>query len=310
MPELPETNERPQSTPEIAKAVVTRPNVEGVLNKLPPESAKESTFLGTGSAGSLAASGEANVALGPKALEAVSTGDSNTGIGFGALEKVTTSKNSTAVGQGALSLATGGENTGLGQNALKECSTGTANVAVGIAALEKLKAAKNSTAVGAFALQESIGEANIAVGYQAGLKLTGGENIAIGTAALGQVGAGAERNVAIGIKALFNAAVKGGNVAVGRVAGEECEGEGNVFIGREAGKAEKGSNKLYIANNETTPLIKGVFSETAANQELAFYGAAPVKRAATIAEPAETTAANTKAIKELIAAVKGIGIIS
>jgi hypothetical protein len=50
-------------------------------------------------------------------------------------------------------------------------------------------------------------------------------------------------------------------------------------------------------------------SATAANQELAFYGAAPVKRHTTIAVPAEETKANTKAIKEIIEAIKAIGII-
>ena len=45
-------------------------------------------------------------------------------------------------------------------------------------------------------------------------------------------------------------------------------GSANVFLGVNAGYAETGSNKLYISNNQTTPLLYGVFSATASANKL------------------------------------------
>ena len=59
------------------------------------------------------------------------------------------------------------------------------------------------------------------------------------------------------------------NVAIGNFAGfSNLTGSGNVFLGHSAGYAETGSNKLYITNNQTTPLLYGVFSATASANKL------------------------------------------
>lgn len=274
--------ENPRLAEERAKTIeanITRPAIEAKLNNLPAESEKENTYLGSGAASAVQAKGEANVAYGPKALEAVTTGGENTAVGWGALKAIKSSGNGTALGTQALGSATAAGNTALGAFAGQHTTTGGNNVFVG----------QNA------GIENVAGASNTYVGNRAGEKANESES---------------KNNVAIGNETLSEGEkLKGTNVAVGVGAGKKNEGEGNVFLGAFAGEADTGSNKLYVANNSVTPLIKGVMSETAATQELAFYGAAPVKRHATVAVPAETTAANTKAIKELIEAVKGIGII-
>lgn len=170
----------------------------------------------------------------------------------------------------------------VGNNALHAGAEPYENVAVGIQALERLEGAR-SLAAG------KRGERNTAVGAQALEWITKGEN-----------------NTAIGW---------GAGQAV--VAGKEEEhegGSGNVFVGFMAGRQELNSNKLYIANSETTePLVFGEFPNASLSfntNKIALYkGVTPVTQHATIASPAETIAANTQAIKEIIEAIKGIGLI-
>jgi hypothetical protein len=143
--------------------------------------------------------------------------------------------------------------------------------------------------------------------------MTASDNVAVGYESLSTAYTASE-HVAIGMWALVNLKTGTGNTAVGFSAGSGNEtGSYNVFLGFEAGKKETGSNKLYIHNGESSePLIYGNFETKELRlytTKLGFYGVAPVARHATIATPAETTAANTKAIKELIEAVKKVGLI-
>ena len=59
------------------------------------------------------------------------------------------------------------------------------------------------------------------------------------------------------------------NVAIGNAAGFNNQtGNNNIFIGFFAGATEFGSDNLYIANNATTPLLRGKMSATAADNKL------------------------------------------
>jgi len=56
---------------------------------------------------------------------------------------------------------------------------------------------------------------------------------------------------------------------LGNLAGYSVQaGRGNVFIGQESGYNETGNNRLYISNNQTTPLLYGVFSATPGSNKL------------------------------------------
>jgi hypothetical protein len=73
----------------------------------------------------------------------------------------------------------------------------------------------------------------------------------------------------MGRLALYSKTTGNNNVALGSNTGYSNKtGSGNVFLGWSAGYAETGSNKLYISNNQTTPLLYGVFSTTASANKL------------------------------------------
>jgi hypothetical protein len=156
-------------------------------------------------------------------------------------------------------------NTYLGEHALQKATTGTFNTAIGYGALSVATTAVSNTAVGAAALISVTGGGNTAVGEGAGSSITTGEE----------------------------------NVFVGWEAGNKAEAtmSKSILIGKEAGLTATGNGKLIIANNPTTAIIEGVMSATAANQELAFYGVAPVKRAA-----------HPTTLAEVITILKNIGI--
>lgn len=275
---------------------------------------------------------EDNTAVGSQALAFLTTGGGNTAIGENAGVNITTGEENVAIGCEALAaqqeangncvigFRAGGSNTtgenlvALGYGAMTQNTTGNENVAVGNMSGHENKTGSRNTSVGSLALEKNTASENVAIGTNAlRVNKTGAENTAVGTAALTVLETGKE-NVAIGRWSLVHLLAGNNNVALGTGAGQDCLGSGNVFLGNEAGAKETGSQKLYIANTETTePLIHGVFP----NEELTFNaskialykGVTPVARHATIAVPGETTAANTKAIKEIIEAIKAIGVI-
>lgn len=183
------------------------------------------------------ASGWFNTASGSYSLTSNTTGAYNTASGSNSLYYNTTGNNNTASGFNSLHRNTTGiENTGAGYKTLHENTTGNYNAAVGSWAMYKTTTGKFNTALGSSALYQNVlGEGNVAEGHAALLSNTTGSY----------------------------------NVGIGQVAGAlNSTGSFNVFIGRTAGLYETGSNKLYIASNPTTPLLYGVFSETAANNKL------------------------------------------
>jgi trimeric autotransporter adhesin len=104
---------------------------------------------------------------------------------------------------------------------------------------------KYNTAVGGFsASSNSSGEYNTAIGFQTGrMNSTGSNNALLGS------------NAGYRLMGSFN-------TAVGTLAGYSLSGStgsGNVFIGYYAGYNELGSNKLYIANGQSNTLVYGEF---------------------------------------------------
>jgi hypothetical protein len=157
-------------------------NTNGILN----------TGIGQGALG-LNTGGIENTATGAGALANNSTGNNNTASGFQALFSNTTASNNTAVGFNTLVSSTGHDNTGTGTVALEANTTGSkntaygsfalqqntsgfANTALGQAALLTNVTGIQNTAVGLAALQNNSGSNNIAMGFQAGFRLTGGNN--------------------------------------------------------------------------------------------------------------------------------------
>jgi len=132
---------------------------------------------------------------------------------------------------------------------------------------------------------------------------TGKLNSAFGYGTLFELTTGTG-NTATGEAALISVTTGGNNTAFGGGAGASITtGESNLFLGFEAGNEEAAAtnNKLIIANNRLTPLIAGVMSETAASQQLGFYGTAPKTKP-------EITGA-TATVKQLAEALQTIGLV-
>ena len=143
--------------------------------------------------------GNNNTAHGAFALKSNTTGVSNTANGWQALFGNTTGNNNTAVGLDALlSNTTGLNNTASGVLALGFNTTGSSNTATGISALQNNSTGGNNTATGAYSLSQNYtGSSNIALGFQAGMNVTGNNNIEIGNVGV----AGDNNKIRIGTKA-------------------------------------------------------------------------------------------------------------
>jgi hypothetical protein len=209
-------------------------------------------------------------------------------------------------------ISIGGENIRFGVPLASEATT--ANCLFGETAGKELAAKSEKNTLIGVGAGEAIktGKGNVCIGNNAGLEITtGSENVCLGSGA--------------GNKTEGNS----NNVFIGAGAGKENKGKENIFIGFEAGIGETGNSKLLIANNKTTPIIKGVMSETAGSNELTLgtvggkvglYGGSPASKAAEIKTLAafETgvsafkTEAQAKAIRDeltkVIEALKGIGV--
>jgi hypothetical protein len=106
-----------------------------------------------------------NTATGSRALQSNTTGRDNTGAGFAVLD----------------SNSSGGANTATGSRAMFSNTTGNNNSATGYGALFSNTTGINNAAFGHNALKNNaIGFRNVALGFQAGLAVTGSDNIIIG----------------------------------------------------------------------------------------------------------------------------------
>jgi hypothetical protein len=161
--------------------------------------------------------GANNTAVGSAALNNNTSGSDNTAIGEQALLINDTGSNNTAIGVQALyNNTTGHENTATGVDALAVNTTGFFHTANGFAALLNNTTGNQNTAIGYYALSgNTTGSNNIALGYQAGLSISGNNNIDIGNAGV----AGESGKIRIGTKpaqkATFIAGISGVTVANG-----------------------------------------------------------------------------------------------
>jgi Chaperone of endosialidase len=123
-----------------------------------------------------------NTAEGEDALFSLTTGFDNTAIGFHALFSNTTGVLNSAIGFNALATSTtGNRNTATGLYALFSNTTGDANTATGSQALFSNTTGGSNTATGDDALlNNTTGSNNIALGVQAGINVSGNNNIDIG----------------------------------------------------------------------------------------------------------------------------------
>jgi hypothetical protein len=140
--------------------------------------------------------GAVNTATGVNALFSNSIGNYNTANGGNALYRNTSGVQNTAIGVNALfSTSTGRYNTANGVNALFHNTTGILNTAVGVGSL----------------LNNSSGSGNIALGGNAGLNVTGSNNIAIGHAGI----AGESGVIRIGTEGVHTDMFPAGNIHIG-----------------------------------------------------------------------------------------------
>ncbi|HXJ92615.1 MAG TPA: hypothetical protein VMT20_07000 [Terriglobia bacterium] len=179
----------------------------------------------------------------------------------------------------------------IGEEAGEDITTGSQNVCVGTSAGEHLKTGGLNVFVGCDAGEEATtAEGNVVIGFGAAGSgevgnFTGKDNVIVGAAASQTITTGS-KNVVIGYAGGVNA---------------PTTGSGNIIIGYEVNAVNNGSNKLLIGNNKETNLIQGVMSETAASQELGFFGTAPH------AQPEVT--GGTVTAKQLAEALALIGLI-
>lgn len=140
----------------------------------------------------------ANLAIGPNAMDSLTTGKNN--LYFGS--------------RTGISVTTGSFNTGAGYNSLGSNKTGNYNTAYGHGAAVKVTG-NNNTALGAWAMQNSEADDIVAIGYQAlRINSTGIRNVAIGSSALFSSQT-SSNNVAIGYQSQYQNTTGGGNVAIG-----------------------------------------------------------------------------------------------
>jgi hypothetical protein len=130
--------------------------------------------------------GGVNLAIGADALRSQTTGLQNVAVGVGALQSAVSVNNNVAVGTGTLTNHTSGDhNAAFGSLALAACTTTANTTAIGYESLFKATTASANTAVGSQALfNVTTGSSNVALGFNTGLALTtGSSNTVLGQGA-------------------------------------------------------------------------------------------------------------------------------
>jgi hypothetical protein len=196
-----------------------------------------------------------NTVQGDDGFSLLTTGEANTALGWRALFSVGASSFNTAVGTGALVLNASSDNTANGAAALLLNATGFENTAIGTAALEFNDSGGFNDAVGGFALSANIdGSNNNAFGDSALLNnIHASSNTAIGDSALSlndSTGNGvASENTAVGAGALGLNTDGANNTALGFQAGMAYTTEsGNICIGSGIVGVPGENNTTHIAN--------------------------------------------------------------
>ena len=176
-----------------------------------------------------------NVAVGGRAMEAVTTGSNSVFIGYQAGTDITTASSNVGVGYQALyKQTTGLRNVALGANTLDQSTTEADNIAIGYNALGGVIAGgEKNVAIGSYAGDAiTTGDAHVLIGYQAGTTMTTAQKcVYIGYYA-GRDTTTAQENIGIGDQALENNTTGGSNTSVGHYAMKDTNtGYGNLALG-------------------------------------------------------------------------------
>jgi len=186
--------------------------------------------VGTGTAG--------NVAIGDRALTAVTTGFNNIGIGLQAGFALTTGTYNIAIGRSAMQSSTLAStmNIAIGFNALNAAGECSFNVAVGGRALRSNTTGTLNTAIGSASSTGTNGTL--------GSNSSGSYNTALGAEALA-LNTTASQNTAVGYQSLYGNTTGTGNTAMGyQAALGVTTGSAVTAIGYQAAKASTTANNI------------------------------------------------------------------
>ncbi len=212
-----------------------------------------------------------NVALGSRAMEAVTTGSNSVFVGYQAGSDITTASSNVGVGyQAGYKLTTGLRNVAIGANTLDQATTEADNIAIGYNALGGVvNGGEKNIAIGSYVGDAiTTGDENTLLGYQSGTTLTtASKSVAVGYRSLYNTDTG-DRNTAVGYLSMEgaannsadqNAAFGGytlknvqdgatGNTGLGYLSlSAVTTGDKNIAIGYESGdNITTGSNNVVI----------------------------------------------------------------
>lgn len=198
---------------------------------------KYNAFIGVDS-GSYNTTGNGNVGFGYKALASNTSGFWNTGIGFEALQFVNAGSRNIGIGALAgRHIETGQRNVAIGTHTLRENRTGNYNIAIGADSQLNGKSGNSNISIGGSSLYYiDGGNENIAIGHNAiaanNTENKGNYNIAIGFNSL-TYGSNSLDNIAIGRNAGYRI-TGSNNVIIGTDSGRR--GNSQVVMGANSGK--------------------------------------------------------------------------
>lgn len=220
-----------------------------------PDLEVDNVIVGDGAGESLTSGGESNTFIGKDAGKNCTSRDFNVAVGWKALDAITSLSSvtsSVAVGAEALGNQTSSDaNTAVGYHAGLGATSGSHVVAVGTNALQQTNAT-NTVAIGSACLNGSLTtvQDQTVVGYQAGSR--GSRNVHVGyRAGGGSNTTSRDDQVGVGYDAVFWR-TGDGNVGVGKEAGKgsNTAGDNNTFLGTSTGaSATTGSNNTIIGYN-------------------------------------------------------------
>ncbi len=207
----------------------------------------------------------------------------------------------TSFGSGSLnSLGSGSGtvygNTAIGSEALNSLTGGDNNTAVGLQAGMSVKSGDGNTFVGYMAGKEAGSSAayNTVIGSEAGTKVSGKNNVAVGTSAMQKLSSG-DSNVAVGSYSLSSATTGSNNTAVGYNALKNLErGSYNTAIGVDSCLSNTGGSYVtcvgglsgspfdrtvtskYPSYSSSINPSADIFSGSSANDEVVLIGSVPM----------------------------------
>lgn len=170
----------------------------------------------------------------------------NVAVGNGALSQVEQSNHNVAVGFSVMGGCTPGTNSkgcyniALGQRAgYCLASSGRCNILIGRDTAFNLTTGGNNVAIGAYAMERATTNGNqVVIGQNAAQYLIGGNNIAIGNAAVRGNSSGdctAGSNIGIGNGAASGLTTGACNISMGHLSGDVSTGKCNMFLGHVSG---------------------------------------------------------------------------